>query len=237
MDRAYTSRLIIIFDSQFRMLFKLPLAGLPSRVRLSPDGRLAATTSFVTGHSYGDDVFSTETNIIDTHTGERLIGSLQDLEITRNGTRFQAIDFNIWGVTFAPDSDHFYATLGTGGAALLVEGSVTARRMTVVHDGVECPSVSPDGRRMVFKKKLTRGAVTIWQLIALDLTTFRETALTEVRSVDDQVEWLDPDSVLYAVPRQPGSPETDLWRARADGTGRPAIYLRDAASPSVQRSE
>lgn len=236
-DRAYTSRQIIIFDAQFRILFRLPLAGLPSRVRLSPDGRLAATTSFVTGHSYGDDIFSTATNIIDTHTGQPLIGSLQDLEITRNGTRFQEIDFNVWGVTFAADSDRFYATLGTGGKALLLEGRVSARRMAVVYEGVECPSLSPDGQRIVFKKKVARDNAVTWQLTALQLTSLTETALTETRSIDDQVEWLDVNTVLYGVPRQPGSPVTDVWRSRADGTGRPSIFLPDAASPSVQRGE
>ena len=44
-----------------------------------------------------------------------------------------------------------------------------------------------------------RAARGTWRLHVLELATLRETALAETRSVDDQVEWLDDDTVLYGV--------------------------------------
>jgi hypothetical protein len=54
----------------------------------------------------------------------------------------------------------------------------------------------------------------------------RETPLAETRSVDDQAEWLDDDHVLYAI-------VADTWKVRADGRGRPTLFLRDGRSPAV----
>src|SRR5581483_1324683 len=61
-----------IFDAHFTPGFTFPLAGLPSRARLSPDGRFAAMTVFVSGHSYADSSFSTQTTLIDTDSGTML---------------------------------------------------------------------------------------------------------------------------------------------------------------------
>ena len=58
----------------------------------------------------------------------------------------------------------------------------------------------------------------------LDLTTMRETPLSEQRSVDDQAEWLDDGRVLYGV-------DGSVWVARADGTGEPRRYIAGADSP------
>ncbi len=55
-----------VFDGSFQRLFHLPLAGTPSRVRLSPDGRRAAATMFESGHEYDEHGFSTRTTLIDT---------------------------------------------------------------------------------------------------------------------------------------------------------------------------
>lgn len=73
-------------------------------------------------------------------------------------------------MTFTPDARTFYATLGTGGETLLVTGDVDARTVEVIEDNVECPSLSPDGRRVAFKHReggLT-GPIT-WRLWVLDL--------------------------------------------------------------------
>jgi hypothetical protein len=68
-----------------------------------------------------------------------------------------APNVNFWGITFARDSDRFYATMATGGRVAeiganggthLIEGSVAARTAKVIHDNVECPSLSPDGTRI-----------------------------------------------------------------------------------------
>ena len=65
-------------------------------------------------------------------------------------------------------------------------------------------------------------------LHVLDLATMRETPLAETRGVDDQAEWLDDDHVLYGY-------KNAVWSIRADGSGRPQMYLAGALSPTVVR--
>ena len=48
--------------------------------------------------------------------------------VLRGSRQVTAIDVNFWGVTFARDSDRFYATLATGGKTYLIRGSVRAAR-------------------------------------------------------------------------------------------------------------
>jgi hypothetical protein len=61
----------------------------------------------------------------------------------------------------------------------------------------------------------------------------------EERSIDDQVEWLDEQHVLYAVPVDPEHPEVDadIWisRVQASPDERPRMFVRSATSPSVVR--
>ena len=238
-DRFYTTHAIMVFDGAFEPLHRLPLHGVPSRVRLAPDGRLAAVTVFVSGHSYLDEGFSTETSIVDTYSGERRIANMEELRVYRDGAPFRAVDFNFWGVTFAADGDRFYATLGTGGTTYLVEGRVSTRRAEVVVEGVECPSLSPDQSRLVFKKRLPLAAGLGWRLHVMDLRSGAVTPLAELRSVDDQAEWLDDSTILYAIP-DPSAPTpmvTDVWRVPADGGGAPELLLAGASSPAVLRQE
>ena len=110
-----------------------------------------------------------------------------------------AKDFNLWGVTFTPDSKSFYCTLSTNRQHFLVRGDIAQRTATVVHENVECPSLSPDGKRIAYKKRLPVPGRVEWQLHVLDLASSREIPLAEKRSADDQIEWLDDDNVLYAL--------------------------------------
>ena len=53
------------------------MPGVPSRARVSRDGRLAAVTTFVTGHSYATPgQFSTAATLIDVRRG-KVIGDLE----------------------------------------------------------------------------------------------------------------------------------------------------------------
>lgn len=234
-DRFYTTHSIMVFDRSFEPLHTLPLNGVPSRARLSRDGRRAAVTVFVSGHSYADEGFSTETSIIDTHTGERIVRSLEEFEVRQGATRLRAADPNFWGVTFADDGDRFYATLGTAGRTYLVAGRVSDRRVTVLREGVECPSLSPDQTRVAFKKRIPTGTDFVWRLHVLDLATSIETPLAETRHVDDQVEWLDDATILYALPDASARTArvTDIWQVPADGLGEPELLLPHAFSPAV----
>jgi hypothetical protein len=216
-----------LFGPDLRIRHTIPVDGIPSRARVSPDGRYGAVTLFVTNDSYADvGSFSTRTTIIDLARG-RTVAKLEDFVVTRGERRVTAIDVNFWGVTFARDSDRFYATMATGGKTYLIQGSLRAREAHVIHENVECPSLSPDGTRIAFKRR-TGSDATPWRLTVLDLATGRETPLAELRSVDDQVEWLDDDRVLYAV-------DGAVWAARADGRGEPSRFIARADSPSVVR--
>jgi hypothetical protein len=212
----------------------LPLTGLPSRVRLSRDGAMAATTTFVYGDSYANPgQFSTRTTVTQINGGRHV--DLENFHLEVGGRAVTSADRNFWGVTFV-DDDHFFATAATGGRTWLVRGSVSARRMTALRGDVECPSVSPDGTRIGFKKHgdLPAGQ---WRLAVLDLRTGAETMLAETRSVDDQVEWLDDATIVYGLPRTgtSGAATSDLWAVPADGTGAPRTLIKDAWSPAVVR--
>ena len=216
-----------IFGAELRERGGVDLAGTPSRARVSRDGRRAAVTQFVTGHSYAEEgSFSTQTTLIDLESAAR-IADLEDFAVLRGQRLVTAVDVNFWGVTFARDSDRFYATLATGGKTYLVRGSIAARRMRVIRENVECPSLSPDGTRLAYKKRV-RSDAGPWRLHVLDLATMRDTALAETRSVDDQVEWLDDGDVLYGV-------DGAVWTTRADGSGRANRFLVGASSPAVVR--
>jgi hypothetical protein len=222
---------VTLFNESFQPFHSLQLDGLASRTRVAPDGKYAAFTVFVSGHSYTDEHFSTATHILEVATGKDL-GNLETFEVWQEGKVIQAIDFNFWGVTFAKDSNRFYATLSTGGVPSLVEGDIAARRLTVLHDGVECPSLSPDNKRIAFKKD--RGNWE-WQLAVLDLTTMQETILADPNSVDDQVEWLDDTTILYQQIEYDSTQNAwiSVMRIPADGSGEPTVFASRVGSPAV----
>jgi hypothetical protein len=211
-----------ILDSRFHVRHRLSLEGVPSRARVSPDGRYGATTTFTTGDSYTEaGGFSTRTNLLDMATGH-IIADLESFTVVQDGHTLHAPDFNFWGVSFTrADSDRFYATLGTGTHHYLVRGSVRGRRLEILRDAVECPAVSPDGRRIAYKRPLGGGR---WRLAVLDLATLRSHDLAETRSIDDQSEWLDPRHIGY-------SDGHDVWAVDADGSGQPVRLVRGAQSP------
>lgn len=227
-----------LFDARtFKVTSEFPLQGTPSRNRVSADGRLAAYTVFLTGHGYSSLDFSTQTVILDAQTGKPIADIEHDFIVTRDGATIKEQDFNFWGVTFSDINGAFYATLSTGGKHHLVRGDLAARTMTVIHEDVECPSVSPDGRRIAYKKRFNEGGRVLWQLQVLDLSSKEETALAERRSIDDQLEWLDDSHVLYSVSsdNQDMGGGTDVWVADAQGRERPRLFIANAYSPSVVR--
>ena len=213
-----------VFGLDFRPVRSARLDGIISRARVSPAGHYGASTTFVTGHSYQDQGFSTSTWLMDMARG-KVVANLEQFRVMRDGKRFDAIDFNFWGVTFRRDERHFYATLQTSGDIYLVEGDIETREARIVAKGVECPSLAPDGRRIAFKKRVGNK----WRLSVLELASGVVRPLAETRSVDDQVEWLDDGRILYAL-------RDDLWVVQADGRGQPRVYREHALSPAVVRS-
>lgn len=224
-----------IFDANYQVTNRFPAAGLASRARVSNDGQYGSFTVFVQGHSYAEAGFSTRTAIVDMATGKFVLEDLEKLDVRRNGARMDAVDRNFWGVTFVPGGTTFYATVGTGGQTYLIYGDFMQRTAVVLRENVECPSVSPDGKRIAFKKRVSSGLSGVkWELRVLELATMTESALGEQRNVDDQVEWLDNEHVMYSLPDE-GPPATirpDLWVAALDGS--PARQLQTGAfSPAI----
>jgi len=213
-----------------------PLAGIPSRARISPDGTLIATTSFVTGHSYATVGFSTETVV--HATDGRDFGNLEDYTLVVDGEVVAPVDRNYWGVTFVDDTT-FYATAGltTTGTTYLVRGDLETRTLTAIATGVECPSLSPDGARIAFKRVTSgSGPTAHWTPAVMDLASGEVRVLNrETRNVDDQIAWLDDDTILYGLPRDGVAGDTDVWSLPADGSDEPALFIPHAWSPAVVR--
>jgi len=221
-------------SGDFAHVRDLPLSGLPSRARISADGSLVATTTFVFGDAYTNPgQFSTRT-IVSQVTGSSNV-DLETFGLLIDGKPNAASDRNLWGVTFA-DTDHFFATAATGGKTYLVSGQLSTHTLTAMHTDVECPSLSPDHTKIAFKQHGNLAAGH-WRLAVLDLHSGAVTQLAEQRSVDDQVEWLDNGRILYGLPQTAAnSAGSDIWVVPADGTGTPQILVPNAWSPSVIRA-
>lgn len=216
----------VVYGPGRRPLHRFSMPGVPDRARVSPDGRYAGFTAFLSGHTYSAGVrsFSTHTAIVDMRAGKPLF-NLDQLDVTHNGEPFERADANFWGVAFA-DGDRFYATLGSGGHHYLLEASVSTRRARVIGEHIECPSPSPDGSRIAYKRRI--GKEDRWRLHVRDLRSGRDVALAERRSIDDQPEWLDDDTVVYSDDRA-------VYAVAADGSGRPHRLVAHASSPVALR--
>jgi Tol biopolymer transport system component len=114
---------------------------------------------------------------------------------------------------------------------------VSGRSAHTIRSGIECPSLSPDQTRIAYKSRVDTASLAVtWRLHVFDLRTGADVALSETRSVDDQVEWLNNTTVLYAILRSPvGTAIEDTYSAPADGGGKPSLYLESAWSPAVGR--
>jgi hypothetical protein len=233
-DRGvFTTYKAVLFDRTLTATGSMKLDGSPSRTKISADGRVGAITVFLAGHAYTAITFSTRTSLVDMASGDEL-AELEQFATWKDGGRFKSADFNFWGVTFTRDGNAFYATLGTGGKIYLVKGDLGLRKTTVLREGIECPSLSPDNRLIVFKRRVA-SIPGSWRLYVLDLATMVERPVAaETQYIDDQVEWLDNKHVLYGVQRK-NSGVSDVWISPVDDSGPSRIYLPEASSPIVVR--
>ena len=227
-----------ILDAHLRPVRSIGVPGVPSRTRVSADGRWGTATTFVSGHSYADlGGFSTHAMIIDMRTGQKVIDDLEDLPVTRDGRPMESIDHNFWGVTFAPGGGTFYATLSTTGTTYLVRGSISGRRLEVLHENVECPSVSPDGTRIAYKKRV--GSYGLWHVTcstsrrcarprspSSTRSTTRSSGSTTTRSCTTTAVASGPSRPTAPAPRASSSPTRARPRSCA-----PRASRRSPGSP------
>lgn len=220
-----------VLDASGQTVETQPLPGIPSRTRVSDDG-LVATTAFVTGHSYATNSFSTETTV--TSPDGRDFGNLENFTMMVDGRELTAIDRNVWGVTFARDGD-FYATVASGGKTWLMSGDFTDKRLDSITENAECPSISPDGRRVAYKKRKAGAGAVHWDIAVLDLSSKKETLLPLEKGLDDQVEWLDDETLLFGLPREDAVGDSDVYSIDIHTDSQPQLFIEHAWSPSVER--
>ncbi|MGM1065340.1 hypothetical protein [Saccharothrix sp. Mg75] len=211
------------------VLRTVPLPGIPSRAKVSASGQVVSWTSFVTGDSYSvPGGFSTRTGFFDVRSGE-VVESLEGFAAEVEGQPHSAQDVNYWGLTVGADDRTFYATLASGGLTWLVRGDLVDRRVRSLRRDAECPSLSPDGTKVAYKKRI--GRLGPWDLAVLDLATGTEVRLPGTAGVDDQATWLGADRLAFAaVPKDAQRAAVHL--VAADGAAPAEVLVPDATSPS-----
>ncbi len=214
------------------------MVGTPSRVRVSPDGRRYGFTTFVAGHGYGDPgSLSTFTGVFDHDDN---LWHMEMLRVSGPDGTLDSQANNFWGASWNPAADGLVVTMtdasDNDGEFHLVR--VDPDRLTgeAIGHG-ECPSWSPDGSTIVVKDRLELDdGSAAWRLVAIDVATGERTVLPEARSVDDQVEWYDDHTILYAVAAGGSAlePRRDLYALRVDDPmARPVLVAAGADSPSA----
>ncbi len=220
----------VVLDRYLAEVSRARHPGIPNRARVGSGGSHVAFTGFVTGHSYAKEGFSTRTSIVDI-ANNRTYGDIETLQIYHEGRKISTLDVNLWGVTFAADGKRFYASMSTGGKTYLVEADIATWEARTLRENAECPSLSPDGHHIVFKKRVSDDGARPWQLYVLDLRSRAEWALPSTLNVDDQAAWLDEKTVMYSLLREDGG--TDIWASAVTGQSPPKLLIANASSPSV----
>ncbi|TWP50958.1 hypothetical protein FKR81_17950 [Lentzea tibetensis] len=219
---------VAVLGGSGEVLKTVGLPGVPSRARVSASGKIVSWTVFVVGDSYAvPGGFSTRTGYLDLRTGT-VVESLEHYTAYIDGTPTKRDNFNFWGMTFADDDQTFYATLGSGTQTWLVKGDITRGEVRTLRANAECPSLSPDGKRVAYKKRA--GTLGAWQLFVLDLESGEETPLPGSNGLDDQAAWLDGSTLAYAKVPQGQAPA--IYASAADGSGEPRLLVSSASSPS-----
>jgi hypothetical protein len=229
-DGTTVTYLADLFDRTLRRTQRLQLAGVPTRVRVSPDGRLAAVTTYAEEESPAGERLAIESVLIDLGDG-RVVADLREFAIDAALAAAITGPIDFASVSFDKDGDRIFATLTTPLERYVVVGSLRERRLRALTANLATEALSPDGTRLVVKQRV--GERGFWQLLVLDLATLTTRPLDQNgRTVDDQVEWLDDGQVIYHDATDQG---TGIWVLAADGQSKPRLLLPDAFSPVVVR--
>jgi hypothetical protein len=219
-----------VFDGRFVPGPRLELDGVVTRVRVAPDGRTGAITTYGEDEGPSGERLATWTRLIEMTSGRQL-ADLRDFRI--DNARLPAIagPIDVSSVAFEGDGDRFFATVTTPSDRYLVSGSLRERRLSALRTGVANEALSPDGHRLAVKRLISdRG---VWQVAVIDLGTWEETDLPHgYRSVDDQVEWFDNGHVMY---HDADGDATSIWILPVDGVSSPRVLVSHAYSAVVQR--
>lgn len=79
------------------------------------------------------------------------------------------------------------------------------------------------------------GSGVYWDVAVLDLASGERTVIELEQSVDDQLEWLDDDTLLYGLPRQDAGWDADVYSLEARAGAAPELFIEHAWSPAVVR--
>jgi dipeptidyl aminopeptidase/acylaminoacyl peptidase len=219
-----------VFDERLEPGARIALDGVTTRVRVAPNGRVGAISTYAEEESPAGERLATWTRIIELPSG-RQIADLREFRIDSDRLPPVHHPIDISSVAFEPDGDRFFATVAAADEHLLAAGSLTERRLTLLHAGVANEALSPDGRRLAVKRlRSDRG---FWQIAVLDLGSWKEHDLLQgARSVDDQVEWFDSEHVMY---HEVDGDTTALYALPIDGVNGPRVIVKNAYSGAVQR--
>jgi hypothetical protein len=218
-----------IFDRALTRGTRIALPGVVTRIRVAPDGRRGAVTTYFEEETPAGERLATDTRVVDMRSG-RQVADLREFAIDSEGFPAPAPPIDVGSLSFERDGDRFFASISTAVERYLVAGSIDHRRMTILRPAMASESLSPDGGHLLVKKP---GANGFWQLAVIDLRTWSERDLQHgKRSVDDQVEWLDNEHVIYHDTDDIG---TSLWMLPVDGINGPQVLVKDAYSGAVQR--
>jgi hypothetical protein len=194
---------------------------------------------FVKGHNYmdaGSSQFSTLTEISVAGAGKpNTVNNLEKWPLMHKGEVVKAIDLNYWGVSFHPKNpQQFLVTAFFKGRAYLALGDLSTKSMKVLFEGVECPSYSPNGESVAFKKRMSS---TRWSPAVLNLTTLKPVIFSHIQqSVDDQIDWLDAKTLVYEIIDVPlvGNASVNLMTLDISGKNQPhKVWLKNARSAAV----
>ena len=234
----YSAKMLDLSDDSLAPIddWRVPL---PSRARVDPAGRWVGWTGFVTGHSYLDEgEFATETLYVGRGPMAGGPFGLAWYDSTNLPERFRSIDANWWGLTFDPsEQDQGFATFSSNNRTEIVR--LDLRTFEMHTTGIEgaCPSIAPDGSKMVVRRE-TGSASTLTELHLVDIESGETSPISAPHFIDDQVEWLDSSTIIYAVVRdgEQADPAFDLWSLDISTPGaEPELVVPFASSPALYR--
>lgn len=215
------------------------LAVFPGRAAVSPDGSLVSTSTWVIDVGYrplNERRTAASIDIVGDDLGPIPLESWTTLPTSEVHSDPQA---RFWTVTFGPDNDTFWVAGLFGGAPEILRGTVSERFLEPIGLPGSEPSISPDGDTLVF-------VGLDGTLMAHDLNSGETRSLQEPGPIEDQVVFVDDDTVLYA--KADGSRPADevrveqnsadtftVWSLSLVGDSAPQVFAEGADAVTIYR--